>query len=174
MKKNLTPKLKKIKLLIMDVDGVLTGGQIVYDHQGNEIKFFNVLDGFAIVLFRKQGFKTAILSARASAAVKARGEDLKVDRIIQDAYPKLDAYKKLVSRMHLKDEEVCFIADDLPDLAVFKRVGVAIAPANAVPEIKSKAHYITAQKGGEGAVRETIELILKAHGRWPKIVKAFS
>jgi len=174
LKKNLNPKLKKIKLLVMDVDGVMTAGQIAYDHLGNEIKFFNVLDGFAIVLFRKEGFKTAILSARFSAAVQVRGEDLKVDKIVQDAYPKLEAYKKLARELGVKDDEVCFIADDLPDLAVLKQVGLAVAPANAVPEVKKIAHYVTAKKGGDGAVREIIELILKAHGRWPKIMKAFS
>ena len=105
-------------MLLLDVDGILTGGQIVLDHQGEEIKFFHVQDGFAMVLIRKQGIKTALLSARTSKAVAARAEDLKVDRVIQNAYPKLSAYQKLIKELKLKDEDVCFMGDDLPDLGV--------------------------------------------------------
>jgi 3-deoxy-D-manno-octulosonate 8-phosphate phosphatase (KDO 8-P phosphatase) len=173
LKKNLTQKLKKIKLLIMDVDGVLTKGEIVYDHRGQEIKFFNVYDGFAIVLFRKAGFKTAILSARACEAVRFRGEDLKVDRIVQDAQPKLKAYKQILKELKIEEEEACFVADDLMDLGVFQRVGVAVAVANAAVEVKKLADHVTTKEGGEGAVREVIELILKAKGKWRGIVASF-
>jgi len=169
----LTHRLKKIKLLLLDVDGVLTQGQIVYDHEGKEIKFFHVHDGFAMVLFQKCGFKTAILTARYSQAVQARAEDLKVDKIIQNAFPKLKAYKELLEELGLKDEEVCFVADDLPDLAVFKRVGAAVAVPAAVKDIKEKAHYVTKKQGGEGAVREVIEMILKAQGKWNPVLESF-
>ena len=155
----------------MDVDGVLTDGKIVLDHQGRETKSFHVLDGFAIVVFRKLGFKTAVLSARRSSAVTARGRDLKIDRVYQDAYPKLHAYQKLLRDFRLTDHEACFAADDLSDLAVFKKVGLAVAVKNAVREIKDAAHYVTRHPGGGGAVRETIELILKGQGQWKKVLK---
>lgn len=157
----------------MDVDGVLTQGQIVYDHAGNEIKFFHVHDGFGIVLLRKAGFKTAILTARFAQAVAVRGKDLQIDKIIQDAHPKTAEYKKLLKEFKMKDEQVCFIADDLPDLGVFTKVGLAVAVPNAVIEIKKRAHYITKKNGGCGAVREVIELILKAQGKWETIVKTY-
>jgi 3-deoxy-D-manno-octulosonate 8-phosphate phosphatase (KDO 8-P phosphatase) len=167
-------RLEKIKLLLLDVDGVLTNGEIVYDHQGKEIKVFNVRDGFGIVMLRKQGLKTAVLTARFCEAVKARMEDLGVDRIIQDAQPKLAEYDKLIKELGVNDEQVCFVADDLTDMAVFKRVGAAIAVPNAVGEIKSLAHHVTQNEGGKGAVREVVELILKAQGRWDDLVQSFS
>ena len=163
-------RLKKIKLLIMDVDGVLTDGRIVIDDQGRETKFFNVLDGFGIVAFRRAGFKTAILSARASQVVGHRAKDLKIDKVYVDAYPKIGAYEELLREFNLKDEEVCFIGDDWPDMDVLKRVGFAVSVPNGVPEVKKVADYVTKKAGGAGAVREVIELILKAQGLWPKAI----
>lgn len=170
MKTALRSKIRKIKLLIMDVDGVLTDGRIVIDARGEEIKFFDVQDGFGIVLLREAGVKTAILSARSCAAVTARAQDLKIDKICQDAYPKAGVYDRLIRELGVQDKEVCFIADDLPDLAVFKRVGLAVAVANAAAEIKKEADYVTGCRGGNGAVREVIELILKTQGKWAHIV----
>ena len=122
MNKALKTKLNKIKLLIMDVDGVLTDGKIVVDAQGKELKFFDVQDGFGLVLLRQAGVKTAILSARSSPAVTARAQDLKIDKICQDAYPKTIVYENLIQELGYRDEQVCFVGDDLPDLPVFKRV----------------------------------------------------
>lgn len=170
MNSALNARLKKIKLLVMDVDGVLTDGKIVVDARGKELKFFDVQDGFGLVLLRQAGIKTAILSARSSPAVAARAEDLKIDKICQDAYPKSDVYARLIREFGLMDEKVCFVADDLPDLAVLKRVGLAVAVSNAVAEVKKAAHYITACRGGDGAVREVVELILKAQGKWKNIL----
>ncbi len=170
MNSALNARLKKIKLLVMDVDGVLTDGKIVVDAQGKELKFFDVQDGFGLVLLRRAGIKTAILSARSSPAVTARAEDLKIDKICQDAYPKSDVYACLARELNFTDEEVCFVGDDLPDLAVLKRVGLAVAVPNAVAEVKKAAHYITTCRGGAGALREVVELILKAQGKWKDIV----
>lgn len=170
MNKTLKTKLNKIKLLVMDVDGVLTDGKIVVDAQGKELKFFDVQDGFGLVLLRQAGIKTAILSARSSSAVTARAEDLKIDKICQDAYPKTTAYERLIRELGCTHEQVCFMGDDLPDLPVLKRVGFAVAVPNAMDEVKKVAHYITVQRGGSGAVREVAELILKAHGKWKDIV----
>ncbi|MBI5024001.1 MAG: HAD-IIIA family hydrolase [Candidatus Omnitrophica bacterium] len=170
MNKTLKTKLNKIKLLAMDVDGVLTDGKIVVDAQGKELKFFDVQDGFGLVLLRQAGIKTAILSARSSPAVTARAEDLKIDKICQDAYPKTSAYERLIRESGCTDEQVCFMGDDLPDLPVLKRVGLAVAVPNAMDELKKIAHYVTTRRGGAGAVREVIELILKAQGKWKNIV----
>ncbi len=170
MNKTLKTKLNKIKLLVMDVDGVLTDGKIVVDAQGKELKFFDVQDGFGLVLLRQAGIKTAILSARSSSAVTARAEDLKIDKICQDAYPKTNAYESLIKELGCTDEQVCFMGDDLPDLPVLKRVGLAVAVPNAMDELKKIAHYVTTRRGGAGAVREVIELILKAQRKWKNIV----
>ncbi len=164
-------KVKKIKLLILDVDGVLTNGKINLDEKGKEIKVFDVQDGFGIVFFKKAGFKTAIISARSAEAVTVRAKDLKFDKVYQDAYPKISAYQKLLKSLKLKDEEACFMGDDLPDICLLNKVGLAVAPANAVAEVKKCVDYVTKRKGGEGAVRETVELILKTQGKWKDIIK---
>ena len=166
-------KIKKVKLLVMDVDGVLTDGKIIYDGDGKEIKVFNVQDGYGLVLFQKMGLKTAILSARSAPAVTTRMKDLKITKIYQDAYPKMGTYKKILKELKVKEDEVCFVGDDLPDLPVLKRVGFAVAVKNAAPELKRHADYVTRKKGGQGAVREVVELILKKKGLWRKIIATY-
>ena len=173
MKKNLKDRIKKIKLLVLDVDGVLTDGRIILDHEGQEIKIFNVLDGFGIVLFKRLGYKTAIISARCAKAVTARAADLGVDKIYQDANPKIQAYQQLLKELDLNDEDVCFVGDDLPDLAILKRAGFAASVPNARPEIKREAHYITKKEAGHGAVREIVELILKTQGKWKEVLERY-
>lgn len=159
-------KIDRVKLLIMDVDGVLTDGRIVLDEQGREIKSFDVKDGYGLVMLRQKGIKTAIISARSAKAVSARAKDLNIDKIFQDAYPKLHAYEKILKSLKLTDEEACFIGDDLPDVPVMERVGFAVAVPSAVPEVKRVCDYITQKDGGAGAVREVVELILKTQGKW--------
>ena len=174
MSVDLKARLQKVKLVIFDVDGVLTNGKINVDDNGREFKMFDVQDGFGIVLFRKAGYKTAIISARASNAVKARAADLQIDKVYLDAFPKIDAYRDLVKELKLDDSEVCFMGDDLPDLNLLKQVGFSVAVANASEDVKRHAHYITKKRGGEGAVREVLELILKAHGKWDEILERLS
>jgi len=169
---DLKNKIKNIKLIVLDVDGVLTNGKINMDSKGEEIKVFDVQDGYGLVLFKKAGFKTAILSARSAAAVTARAHDLKIDKVYQDAYPKINAYNCLLRDFQLTDEEVCFIGDDLPDLAVLRRVGLAVGVPNAVKEVHEVAHYVTQNAGGAGAVREVVELILKTQGKWEEILQS--
>ena len=173
MNAKLIAKIKKVKLLILDVDGVLTKGDIILDEKGKETKVFNVQDGFGIVLFQRAGLKTAILSARSTGAVTARAKDLKMNAVCQNAYPKTAAYQKLLKKFKLKNEQVCFIGDDLPDIEVLMKVGFSVAVSNAVSETKKKADYITKRKGGCGAVREVIELILKTQKKWPAILKKY-
>ncbi|MBF0331096.1 MAG: HAD-IIIA family hydrolase [Candidatus Omnitrophica bacterium] len=150
----------------MDVDGVMTDGRIIYDGDGLELKFFDVKDGYGISRARREGLKTAVISARSSTAVKARAKDLKFDKVYLDAYPKLSSYEKMLKAFGVSDEEVCFIGDDMPDVAILSRVGFSAAPANAVAEVKKIVDHVTVQEGGRGAVREVIEIILKAQGRW--------
>lgn len=174
MKSSMTARIKKIKALIVDVDGVLTDGKIIIDHEGRETKEFDVQDGFGLVLFKRLGFKTAVLSARSTGAVTARAKDLKFDKIVQDAYPKREGYLDILKEFKLKDDQVCFIGDDLPDLEVLKRVGFSVTVPNGRDELKKEVHYITKNKGGQGAVREVIEIILKSHKLWDKVLASFS
>ncbi len=163
-------KMERIKVLALDVDGVLTDGRIVYNSLGHEIKSFDVQDGYGIILWRRLGLKTAILSARSAKPVDIRAQDLKIDRIYQNAYPKIDTYETLLADFEVGDENVCFIGDDLPDLAVLKRAGFSVAVANANQEIKTVVDHVTEKPGGRGAVREVIEMILKHQGRWQDVI----
>lgn len=166
-------RIKKIRVLALDVDGVLSDGKIIIDSNGDEIKNFDVQDGFGMVLLRRTGIKLAIITARVSRPVDFRAKDLNVDVIYQDASPKVKYYKQMLSELQVSDEEVCFVGDDLPDLGVLRQVGFAVAVANGVEEIKKEAHYVTHKFGGHGAVREVVELILKTQGRWDAVVATF-
>lgn len=159
-------KLKNIKVLAMDVDGVLTEGHIVFDAMGRELKFFDAKDGMGINRFRKAGLLTAVISARGCKAVKSRTDDLKIDAVYLNAYPKLGAYEEMLKKFGVKDNEVCFVGDDLPDIPLFKRAGLAVAVADASADAKKHADYVTKSLGGRGAVREVVEKILKAQGKW--------
>ncbi len=168
----LKDKIRKIKVLALDVDGVLTDGKIIVDSSGNEIKNFDVQDGLGMVLLRKHGFRIAIITARSSKPVDFRAKDLHVDKVYQDASPKIEFYKRMLKELEVSDEEVCFVGDDLPDLGVLKQVGFAVTVPNGVEEVKRIADYTTHKYGGHGAVREVIELILKTQGKWDEIVAA--
>src|ERR1700691_6035580 len=128
--------LKKIKVVVMDIDGVLTDGRIIIDSNGVETKNFDVQDGFGIVFLKKCGIKTAIISARQSGVVAHRAKDLSIDKVYVGVYPKLDAYESMLKELSVQDEEVCFIGDDLADFGVMSRCGLAVAVANAVFEVK--------------------------------------
>jgi len=158
--------LKKIKLVAMDVDGVLTDGRIIVDSHGVETKNFDVQDGFGIVFLKKCGIKTAIISARASGVVAHRAKDLNIDKVYVGVYPKLSAYESMLQEFKVRDEEVCFIGDDLADVCVMRRCGVSVAVDNAVFEVKQIADLVTVRPGGRGAVREVVEMILQAQGHW--------
>ena len=163
-------KLKKIKVLALDVDGVLTDGKIIIDGKGGEIKNFHVRDGYGLVICRSLGFKTVLITARRSKAVHHRAKDLRFDKVYQGAYPKIGAYQKMLRELKVKHQEVCFMGDDLPDLPVLRQVGLAVAVPDAPAEVKRAADYVTKRRGGDGAVREVIELILKAQGKWKRLL----
>jgi len=171
MKKILIEKIKRIKVLALDVDGVLTTGKIVLDHQGKDIKIFNVKDGYGIALFKRAGLKTAIISARASGAVTARAKDLKIDKVYQDAYPKIHAFKKMMKDLKVSKKEVCFVGDDIPDICVIREAGLGIAVADAVNDVKKAADLVTKNNGGEGAVRE---IVLNSNNVFNKLCNRFN
>ncbi|MFH0731992.1 MAG: HAD hydrolase family protein [Candidatus Omnitrophota bacterium] len=166
-------KINKIKMLIMDVDGVLTDGGIVLGTFGSELKFFNVHDGFGLTLWRKGGYKSAIITANSSSAVRRRAKFLQVDKVCQKAFDKLEAYGKIKKEFGLTDEQICFIGDDLIDLPVLKRVGFSCCVANALEDIKLSVDYVTKNSGGHGAVREVIDLILKRQNIWQQVAKIY-
>jgi len=166
-------KAKKIKLLIMDVDGVLTDGRIIYTNSGDELKFFDVTDGMGLSLFARAGLKTAILTAKKSRIVLKRSKDMHIDKVYQNAFVKADVIEKILSDFKVSAEEICFIGDDLVDAPVLKKAGFAVAVPSACQEVKDAAHYITKREGGRGAVREVIEIILKAQGKWAGLIKRY-
>lgn len=168
--RGLSARARKIQLLALDVDGVLTDGRIVLADLVGQHKNFDVHDGFGLILWRKAGLKSAIITAERSRVVTRRAEQMRVSWVAQYARDKRKAYERLRAHFHLPDAAVCFIGDDLLDLPVLTRVGLAVATANAVPEVRRHAHYVTRKPGGRGAVREVVELILKAQGRWVPVV----
>ncbi len=165
-------KIARIRVLALDVDGVLTGGKIIYDNEGGETKCFDVKDGYGLLLVKKAGLRTAIISGRTSRAVERRAQDLRIDRLYQNAWPKTAFYQEMLKDFGVTDAEVCFIGDDLLDVPVLRRVGFAVAVADAVEEVKAAADYVTTRRGGEGAVRELAELILKTRGLWERVLDA--
>ena len=166
-------KLDAIKMLVLDVDGVLTDGTIVVDSRGNESKFFSVLDGHGIKMWKRAGMQTAFLSGRKSGPTKQQANELSVDYCLENCKDKLACLRKLLRLSGLKAGQIAYVGDDLPDLPVFRSVGFAAAVANAVDEVKQSADYVTKRKGGRGAVREVIEYILKKTGRWEKLLQRY-
>lgn len=153
--------MKKIKLIILDVDGVLTDGRIIYDSQGNEYKIFDVQDGYGIELLRKKGIKVAIVSGRSSSIVEKRAHDLGIEDVYQGVNDKTTVLRELLIKYKFNPKDVCAVGDDILDIGLMKRVGLPVAVDNARPEVKKIAKYITDARGGEGAVREVAEMILK-------------
>jgi 3-deoxy-D-manno-octulosonate 8-phosphate phosphatase (KDO 8-P phosphatase) len=166
-------RAKKIRILLMDVDGVLTDGRIWLfsrrDGTASEIKGFSAYDGAGLKLARAAGLRTGVITGRESAAVTQRARECEIEFVYQRRAAKLGAFEEILRATGASDSEVAYIGDDLPDLPVLQRAGFAVAVANAAPEVKRVAHYVTARSGGEGAVREVIELIVKAQGKWIEV-----
>jgi 3-deoxy-D-manno-octulosonate 8-phosphate phosphatase (KDO 8-P phosphatase) len=164
---SLPQRCSVIELLVMDVDGVLTDGRIIYSDRGEELKAFHVRDGSALKRWHDAGRRSAILTGRSSPVVARRGAELGITRIVQGAGDKLAALGQLLAELATPAERVGYVGDDWPDLAPLGRCGLACAVADASPEALGVAHYVTRVKGGRGAVREVIELILRHQGAWP-------
>lgn len=173
MNKDIIKKAKKIKLVILDVDGVMTDGSIVLDNEGNEFKMFHVRDGHGIKMLNKAGIRVAIISGRKSKVVERRAEELGIKDLYQGVFKKTSIYESLLQKYGYRDEEVAFMGDDIVDIGLLKRVGFPAVPADADERAKKWAAFISAKKGGRGAVREFIELILESAGLWESVSGEF-
>jgi len=167
---DLDQRLRRIKLLLMDCDGVLTDGRLWLTPDGDEQKAFHARDGQGISVWHRAGYKSGIISGRASGATERRAHELKIQFVHQYAKAKLIALETILSEASVSADECCFMGDDLGDVGVMRQVGLAVAVADAAADTKAAAHYVTALKGGKGAVREVIELILKAQGLWAEVI----
>jgi len=167
------PDLAAIELLVLDVDGVLTDGRVIIHGDGGESKCFNILDGHGIRMWQRAGLKVALLSGRVSQATTRRAQELEIPYVIQDSHFKLPALKQLLAELGLSPENAAYVGDDLMDLPIVRYVGLGVAVANAVDELKEHADYVTARRGGEGAVREVIEHILKGSDRWAALMERY-
>lgn len=170
---SLREKAKKIKLLLLDVDGVLTDGRIIYDSRGRDSKFFDVHDGLGVYVLRKAGIKTILITAKGSRTIRPRARDMQVAEVFADISPKTAVLEKILKKYKVDINEICFVGDDLVDLCLMKKVGFPIAVFNACPEIKQAAAFVTIREGGRGAVREIAELILKSQGKWNDALKLY-
>jgi 3-deoxy-D-manno-octulosonate 8-phosphate phosphatase (KDO 8-P phosphatase) len=173
MKNNSQPalrsKAKKIKLLLLDVDGVLTDGRIILDNQGNELKSFHVRDGHGIKLAQRAGVIIGIITGRKSEVVNVRARELGIGEVHQGALEKIGVYETLLEKYGIGDDEAAFIGDDIVDVGILKRVGLAVTVADCDPAVKPYADMITQAKGGRGAVREVINLLLASQGKKPAL-----
>ncbi|MEK6727637.1 MAG: HAD-IIIA family hydrolase [Candidatus Omnitrophota bacterium] len=171
---DLRHKAKKIKLLLLDVDGVLTDGRIIYDSHGRDSKFFDVHDGLGVHVLQKCGIKTILVTAKGSKTIQPRARDMGVEAVFENISPKSSILDKILKKYKVCADEVCFVGDDLVDLGLMKIVGFPVAVFNAASDIKKAAAYITIRHGGRGAVREVAELILKSQGRWDEVIKYYA
>jgi 3-deoxy-D-manno-octulosonate 8-phosphate phosphatase (KDO 8-P phosphatase) len=170
---SLAASLRRVRLFLCDVDGILTNATVVMGG-GAEYKVFNVQDGLGLRLLQRCGIKVGWISARPSSATTQRAEDLKIDFLHQSAGSKVAAVESILRQAGATWEQVCYMGDDIVDLGVLKRAGVAVTVANAIPEAKALSNYITAAEGGRGAVREVAHLILHAQRQWERLVAEFS
>lgn len=164
-------RAKKVKVVLMDVDGVLTNMEIVYNSGGQEIKFFNSHDGLGIRLGHEAGLKTGLISARDSEAIRIRAGELKIEYLYLGKYHKSKSYDAFKEESGYQDEEVCFVGDDLPDIPVLQQVGFPVAVQNATFPTKEVARFMTEKEGGRGAVREVMEFILLTQGKLNKVME---
>ncbi len=166
-------KFLGVKLLILDVDGVLTDGRIVFDDAGLQSKFFDVKDGHGLKMLMRCGIDVVLLTGRLSRVVEHRAADLGIAEVHQRILDKAEALDKILARRNLAPEQTAYVGDDVVDIPVFNRVGLAIAVADAVAEARGAADYVTGHRGGRGAVREVCELILKVQGRWADVAARY-
>jgi 3-deoxy-D-manno-octulosonate 8-phosphate phosphatase (KDO 8-P phosphatase) len=172
-KKQAVRRARSIKLLLMDVDGVLTSGEVILHDDGTETKVFDVQDGHGIRLAHRAGLTTGLITGRISKAVTHRARDLGIEIVRQHSFDKIKDFTEIITQLNLPASEVAFMGDDVTDIPVMRAVGLAVAVPNARAEVKKIAHYVTKAAGGKGAVREAIELILKASGKWKSVTDRY-
>lgn len=165
--------IDKIKLIVLDVDGVMTDGKIIVTDDGREIKEFNAYDGHGIRLLYRAGLQAAIVSGRKSAATMVRARDLGIEHVYLGIHNKTEAFEEILQKAGLRGDEVCVVGDDLPDVPIMRRCGYPVAVASARPEAKAIAAYVTSAAGGRGAIRELVEMVLKAQGRWDGLMSRY-
>ena len=166
-------KLAKIKLLLLDVDGVLTDGRIIYDNQGNELKAFDVKDGHGLKMLQRAGIAVGIITGRKSQVVVKRAAELGIEILYQGALSKLEPYQEILDQRGLTDEQIAYVGDDIVDLPILRRVGFSAAVADAVPEVLPLVDYVASKPGGRGAVREICDMLIKASGRWEELTQRY-
>ncbi|MBO0858776.1 MAG: HAD hydrolase family protein [Chloracidobacterium sp.] len=171
-------RARQIKLLLLDCDGVLTDGGLHYTFDGKHVmegaKVFHIHDGQGLKLAREAGLKLGVISGRVSPALVARARDLQIDRLHQGIDDKISVYEQIKIDEGLSDAQIAYVGDDLPDLPVMRRVGLAVAVADAVEEVREYAHFVTQRPGGRGAAREVVELLLKAQDKWSESLLRYS
>lgn len=163
--------VQKIKFVLLDVDGVLTDGRVGLLPDGGEIKYFSIYDGLAIRMAQRVGLEVGFISGRRSREVVVRGKELGVEVIIQGSTDKVKDVERLLEEKGLNLEEIAYVGDDLPDIPLLRRVGFSAAPRNAAEPVKYHVHYVTRNTGGDGAVREVIDLLLKTSGKWDELIE---
>jgi 3-deoxy-D-manno-octulosonate 8-phosphate phosphatase (KDO 8-P phosphatase) len=166
----LEAKAARVKLALFDVDGVLTDGTVLMHADGSESKRFDIKDGAALVWAQRVGLRVGLVSARPSPVTDRRAAELRIRLLVQSRGPKIRAYQQILRKERLEDVEVAYMGDDLLDLPVLLRAGLSAAPADAVHDVRTRVDYVTAAAGGHGAVRELVELLLRAQGRWEPFV----
>ena len=173
VKEELKNLASEVRLLLLDVDGVLTDGRIIYDSRGRDMKFFDVHDGLGVHLLKKGGIPTILITAKGSKAIRPRARDMGVEEIYENISPKTAVLDRVLSKYKISLKQVSFVGDDLVDLCIMRKVGFPVAVFNAAPEIKQAASYITIKEGGRGAVREVAELILKSQNKWQEVLAKY-
>ncbi len=166
-------KARCIRLLLFDVDGVLTDGKVLIHADGSESKQFAIKDGIGIVVAQRQGLLTGVLSGRSSAATVHRARQLGMAIVHESVTTKIETYAEILADRGLRDEEVAYMGDDLQDLPVLARAGLSAAPADAAREVRERVDWVSRARGGEGAARELVELVLRAQGKWEAGVESF-
>jgi len=173
MKEDIKKKAAAVTMLLLDVDGVLTDGSLYYDKDGEAIKRFDVRDGAALVWWKRAGFDVAVLTGRTSPQTDSRCRELGIDKVIQGAIRKLPVFNDFLVSENIGPDKIAFVGDDVHDLPIIKRAGVSFAPVDAVPEVIEKVDVVLDTKGGYGCVREAIEYLLKANGKWEEITAIY-
>lgn len=170
----LNDRCQAIELILTDVDGVLTDGGVIFDNRGIESKRFHIRDGLGIKLWQRAGGKFGIVTGRSSHVVELRATELGIDLVRQGADDKLAVAREICRELNVQLDQVCYVGDDLPDLLLAQNVGLAVAVGDACAELRAAAHHTTQAVGGDGAIREVVELILKAQQRWTELIRPYS
>ncbi len=166
-------RASRVRLILFDVDGVLTDGRVTINHDGTESKTFAIRDGIAMVWAQRAGIRVGFLSARLSSTTPHRAAQLGITLVYHGVSSKLATYQAIVADLGITDAEIAYMGDDIVDLAVLARVGLSVAPADAVDDVKARVHWVTERAGGAGAARELVERVLKVQGHWDDVIDAY-